>query len=296
MKHRLIASIAAILALAAQAAFANFHLFEIEQLFSNADGSVQFVVMHEFAGMDGENLWAGNTLTSTHAGVSKTFTFNKNLPGGGSTGYYGETLPSPTANKRVLIATPGFVALGLITPDFVMPNGFLPINGGTLDYAGVYSATFSSLPTDGTSALLISHDHSVSIVANVATNFSGQTRSVAVAAAPAAIVPLAGVWWNPNESGSGFGLDYKDGTLIVEVYSYVAGGASQWYLASGPLTGNVFTATLDKYTGGQCISCAYVAPTLAGNDGTVTITFTSPTTATADLPGGRHIPIQRFLQ
>ena len=58
----------------------------------------------------------------------------------------------------------------------------------------------------------------------------------------------------------------------------------------------MFTATLDKYTGGQCISCAYKAPALAGNDGTITITFTSPTTATVDLPGGRHIQIQRYFQ
>jgi hypothetical protein len=115
-------------------------------------------------------------------------------------------------------------------------------------------------------------------------------------AATAAITPVAGVWWNKSEPGSGLGLDYKDGTLIVEVYSYLGDGSSQWYLAAGALTNNVFTATLDKYTGGQCISCAYKAPTLSGNDGTITITFSSPTTAIADLPGGRHIAIERYFQ
>ena len=112
----------------------------------------------------------------------------------------------------------------------------------------------------------------------------------------AAITPVAGVWWNKSEPGSGFGLDYLNGTLLVEVYSYLAGGPSQWYLAAGALTNNVFTATLDKYVNGQCVSCAYKAPSLAGNDGTITITFTSPTTATADLPGGRHIQIERYFQ
>ena len=298
MKHRLIVSISTMWLLAAQPAFANFHLFQIEQLFSNADGTVQFVVMHEFGGMNGENLWAGNTLKSTQAGASKTFTFNKNLPGG-STGYYGETMPSPTANKRVLIATQGFAALGLITPDFVMPNGFLPTSGGTLTYAGLDTVSYAALPTDGTTALKIvrtGNTLSTQSIQNLATNFAGDSASVSAVGPPAAIVPLAGVWWNPNESGSGFGLDYKDGTLIVEIYSYLASGAAQWYLAAGPITNNVFTATLDKYTGGQCVSCAYAAPTLAGNDGTITLTFTSPTTATADLPGGRHIPVQRFFQ
>jgi hypothetical protein len=42
---------------------------------------------------------------------------------------------SPTANKRVLIATQGFEALGLVAPDYVIPNGFLPTNGGTLNFA-----------------------------------------------------------------------------------------------------------------------------------------------------------------
>jgi len=291
MKHRLMASmasIATVLMLSASTALAEFHLFQIEEIFSNADGTVQYVVMHEFTGTNGENFWMGNALTSTHAGVSKVYTFNKNLPGGTS-GYYG--MPSPTAYKRVLIATQGFAALGIVTPDFVVPNGFLPTNGGTLDYASVDSVTFASLPIDGTTAI----NRNGGMIQNLATNFAGQSASVTAAGPPPVIVPVAGVWYNPSESGSGFGLDYQNGTLIVEVYSYLASGASQWYLAAGPVTNNVFTATLDKYTGGQCISCAFVAPSLVGNDGMITITFTSPTTATVDLPGGRHIPIQRFF-
>jgi hypothetical protein len=292
MKHRVMASIATLSLFAAGTAFGNYHLFQIEELFSNADGTVQFVVMHEFTGTDGENLWSGNKLTSTHAGVPNTYTFNKNLPGGTSGGYYGEMMPSPTSNKRVLIATPGFAALGIVTPDYVVPNGFLPTNGGTLNYAGVDSVTFASLPTDGVTAI----DRNGVMRQNLATNFAGQSASVAAVGPPAAIIPVAGAWFNPNEIGSGFGLDYHNGTLVVEVYSYLPGGASQWYLAAGPMNGNVFTGTLDKYTGGQCISCPYVAPAQPGNDGTITITFTSPTTATADLPGGRHIQIQWFFK
>ncbi len=42
--------IAAVLLAATSAASASFHLFRIEQLYSNADGTVQFVVMHERPG------------------------------------------------------------------------------------------------------------------------------------------------------------------------------------------------------------------------------------------------------
>src|SRR5215471_13620940 len=55
------------------------------------------------------------------------------------------------------------------------------------------------------------------------------------------IVPVAGVWWSKTEPGSGLGIDYDNGTLIAQVDSYAAGGASQWYLAAGPLKNNVFT-------------------------------------------------------
>ncbi|HET7032883.1 MAG TPA: hypothetical protein VFJ48_07135, partial [Casimicrobiaceae bacterium] len=247
MKRWLASSLFALM-LAAPAAFAAFHLFQVEQLFSNADGTVQFVVLHEFTGSNGENLWGGNALVSMHAGSpNNSFTFPNNLPS------------SATAGKRVLVATQGFAALGIVTPDYTVSNGFLPTNGGTVSYAGVDSVTFPSLPTDGVTAI----NRSGQPIPNVATNFAGQTGSVTAAAAPPAttIIPVAGVYYNPSESGSGFGLDYQNGTLIIEVYSYLATGASQWYLSSGPVVNNVYTGTLDKYTGGQCISCAFVAPT-----------------------------------
>jgi hypothetical protein len=105
------------------------------------------------------------------------------------------------------------------------------------------------------------------------------------------ITPSVGLWWNPAESGSGYALDYKHGVLVVTVYSYTAAGAPLWYLASGPVTNNVFSSTLDKYQAGQCISCAYHPATINGNDGTIGITFTSPTSATMTLPGGRTFQI-----
>ena len=140
-----------------------------------------------------------------------------------------------------------------------------------------------------------SRSRSGTVVPNLATNFAGQSGSVA--AAPVAITPFGGVWWNPNESGSGYALDYQNGVLLVQIYSYLASGEAQWYLAAGQVTGNVFTSTLDKYIGGQCISCAYKNPgPPVGNDGQITITFTSPTSANVALPGGRQLQIQRYFQ
>jgi hypothetical protein len=42
-----------------------------------------------------------------------------------------------TVGKHVLIATPGFASLGLVTLDYVVPAPFLFPGGGTLNYAGI---------------------------------------------------------------------------------------------------------------------------------------------------------------
>ena len=111
------------------------------------------------------------------------------------------------------------------------------------------------------------------------------------------VEPQAGLWWNPDESGSGYALDYKHGVLVVTSYSYKADGSAQWYLTSGPIVNNVFTASLDKYVNGQCISCSFTGrPSGPTSDGSMTITFANETSATVKLPGGRvfHIQPQPF--
>jgi hypothetical protein len=107
------------------------------------------------------------------------------------------------------------------------------------------------------------------------------------------ITPVVGLWWNPAESGSGYNIDIKHNVMVVTTYSYKPSGDSEWYISSGVLLGNIFTGVLLKARNGQCISCAY--PGLAvpgGSDGSITITFSSPTSGTAFLPGGRVVPIQ----
>ena len=132
---RCIATLA--LSFAATHAYAEFHSYQIEQLYSNASGTVQFIVMHEAQGMGAEQFWSGHTLTSTRPGATQSFTFPANLPVGNACDpYYGCTsaAPSSTANTRVLIATQGFADLGLVAPDYTIPNGFLATAGGTINY------------------------------------------------------------------------------------------------------------------------------------------------------------------
>jgi hypothetical protein len=276
MKRLLRLCVATALLVVSSAGYAAFHLFTIEQIYSNADGSVQFIVLvNPSVSANGESQWTGQSITS----AGHTYTFASDLPS------------FLTGGKRALIATQGFAALGIVTPDYVVPNGFLSTPGGTINYADVDSVSYSALPTDGVHAI----QRNGAVVPNVATNFAGTSASVGASATPAAFVPVDGLWANANELGTGYTLGYKHGVLVVAIYAYLPNGTAQWYLAAGPVINNVFTATLDRYTGGQCISCVFTGqPTLVGNDGSITITFTSNTSATVNLPGGRITQIAPF--
>ncbi len=151
---------------------AAFATFAIESIYSNADGSIQFVVLHEKSGQLAQDQWSGRTLAMTRPGIARTFTFPVNLP------------HANTAGARVLVATQGLAALGLLSPDYVMPDRFLAAEGGTLDFAGADQAAYGPLPTDGATA---ASRNGVSINA-VASNFAGDT-----AALPS--LPVTAVEW-----------------------------------------------------------------------------------------------------
>jgi hypothetical protein len=230
------------LCLLAPNAGASFHTYQIHQIFSNADGTIQFVVLHEVLGENNEHFLTGHTLNSTQGGTTKTYTFNKDLPGA-SMGGYGGT-PMPTAFTYVLIATQGFAALGLVTPDYVIPNGFLPLTNGTINYAGVDQVTYTALPTDGTSAI----NHNAVVVQNVARNFAGDAGSVA-----AAVVNYEGLWWNaPAASESGWGINFahQGDIIFASWFTYDLTGKGWWLVMTAPKTApNAYSGALYQTTG-----------------------------------------------
>jgi hypothetical protein len=189
---------------------AAFHLFTIEQIYSNADGSVQFVVLT--TSFNGENVWGGRSFTSMGA-TTKSFTFPNDLPS------------SSTAGKKVLIATQGFAALGLVAPDYTIPNGFLPLTSGTVNYASVDIVTYMSLPTDGTNALY----RDGSIRQNLATNFAGASASV-VLSGPPATVNYQGLWWATGGTEAFWGINFAhSGDHVFGTwYTYDTSGKAWW--------------------------------------------------------------------
>jgi hypothetical protein len=191
--------------------------------------------------------------------------------------YYGCEL-APTAFTRVLIATQGFASLGLVNPDYIVPNGFFATDGVTVNYAGYDQVTFTSIPTDGTHAVT----RGGTIVPNLATNFAGQSASVTAAAVDLNQHGLSGSWWEAVTGGQGLEVqvfpDRSPGTGFAQVswftYDSVAGGAERqrWYTLSGPVVSGQPNASLTIYqnTGGN-----FNAPptTMAQPVGTATLSF-----------------------
>ncbi len=156
------------------AAQAGFHLWDITEVYSNADGSLQFIEW--FTAVDTEEQLGDRVVTTE----SNTFTFPNDLP-------------SPaTSGHNFLMATAGFAALpGAPAPDFIMPDGFIDVTDDTLRLrtspGGMIWETFSfgigELPTNGIDSLICevhsgSACMSTDVEVNSPTNFAGDSGSV----------------------------------------------------------------------------------------------------------------------
>lgn len=163
MKHSLTICTLTILFLFLIPAQAAFHLWTITEVYSNADGTVQFIELVGDA--DNQHLLEGHTMVADSDGTVRSFTFPNNLSS------------SSTNNRRMLLATPGFSDLpGGVQPDYEIPAGFFDPEAGaiTLNFAeGSDQFTFSctDLPTDGILSLL----RNLTTAVNSPENFTGDT-------------------------------------------------------------------------------------------------------------------------
>lgn len=116
---------------------------------------------------------------------------------------------------------------------------------------------------------------------------------VTAIAVPPPIVPVNGWWWNPAESGRGYGLEAKNGKLFISTYLYTDAGAPVWYLANGSSTTTGFSATLNQYGNGQTLNGSYREGVYIGGVSPFALTFNTPTTATITWASGTTT-IQRY--
>ncbi len=121
---------------------------------------------------------------------------------------------------------------------------------------------------------------------------------MALALASSAGAVESGWWWNPNEPGRGMAIEVQGDTIFLALYLYDQETGESMWLSSGGKTegGTTYFGVLLRYRDGQCLGCPYVAPGPAEDYGTITLNFTSDTTATmtcSKAPGVTH-QIERF--
>jgi hypothetical protein len=271
----------------APAALATFHIIAIDEIYSNADGSVQYMELLGLA--DQQDQLTGHTILVTSAGGSPVYVFPNNLPS------------SSTLGKRILVATQGFAALGLVTPDYVVPNGFFPVANGSVTYGeGVDRWTYASLPTDGVNALFANGQ----VRPNVATNFAGASAAVAPAAPP---VNYQGLWWKPDESGWGVNFAHQGDRIFASWFTYDTAGNAYWLTMLASRTtpeGNAFHGDINADVGPPFSNFAGNATPTKVGEGTITFTDANTGTFAYELNAGtggaatavsQSKPITRFV-
>ena len=138
---------------ASVAALAEVPTFRISQVFSNLDGSVQFIELTEYAGRDGQHRFAGLTLTTKHGDVEKTFTFPSDLPSDRTA--HTTVIVAASAHRTLAIGDlhGGGIYLCCYRPTFgELPLRFLRTGPATLDFAGADRIAYDALPVDGLGA------------------------------------------------------------------------------------------------------------------------------------------------
>ncbi len=139
----------------------DFHFFTINEVFTNAEGSIQFVEL--FTQFGGQNNLGGHTIRANNGPNLNVFIFNTGLTG-------------DTTNRHVLIATPGFAAVpGAVTPDYTFPSLNFLFQSGAVNFAeGTDILNYTSPPWNGIVSLNGNGQQQI----NSPTNFAGQSGSI----------------------------------------------------------------------------------------------------------------------
>src|ERR1051325_1226358 len=123
-----------VVALCSQARAA-FHLWAINEVYTNNSGSLQFIELNCQFGS--QNFVNGMQIQVSNGPTPHTFT----IPG--------SQLPGDTTNHFLLFGTAGLHAAGGPTPDYTIPDQFLFAAGGTITFFGSNGGAYPALPTDG---------------------------------------------------------------------------------------------------------------------------------------------------
>jgi len=158
---------------------ASFHFWDINEIYSNADGKRQFVEL--VTSSDGQQFLIGHTISANSDGVIKIYTWTDNSP-------------SPTSNTKILLATASLAATpGFPTPNFIIPDNFIVPTAETIIINFGESSDVviinGGLPIDGLNSV---NDGGTAQIATP-TNYAGETATPPFGVAQCS-PPDSGIW------------------------------------------------------------------------------------------------------
>ncbi len=202
---------------------ADAHKWEISEIFSNADGTIQFVEW--FNTEDGEQFLSLEAVSTAS---------------GGFLAFPNDLNSAATSGRNFLMATAAFAAIpGAPTPDYIISNGFLSPAGDTINYTGGDGVAFGALPQDGKTSIT----RTGTGITNSPRNFAGQSGSVRLALTAfrngsglnrtcySSSAPVLGTTWTGTLVGG-------PGANVVAIIGY-QGASSGIILAGGELLVNI---------------------------------------------------------
>jgi hypothetical protein len=238
-------------------ASATFHLWQMSELYSNASGTVQFLELSALSG--GQQFVAGHVLTAG----GNSFTFPSNLPG-------------DSQGRRMLVGTQAFAALNIVAPDYIVPNNFFPVGGGTVNFAEFADVwNYGPLP-GGTLSL----GRSGATATNSPMNFAGQTGTVPGSTTPPPPdLNFQALWWRSpagSENGWGLNVTHQGDALFVTWFTYGADSNDLWMVmdnmrkvGNNSYFGNIYqtrSAPFSAYDGAQFTATQVGTATLSFSD------------------------------
>lgn len=147
--------------------WAGGHTWRINEVFSSADGTVQFIELIETCGGSGEtSMGSVDTNTSLPVDIA-------NLA------------PGTSASKRILLGTSNLQSFGGPAPDYIIPANFFSLTGDTIQYIPYHNCSVASgtVPTNGTSSLnratgCLTSTCPLNVAVNSPTNFAGDSSPI----------------------------------------------------------------------------------------------------------------------
>jgi hypothetical protein len=152
----------AISAVSAQPASAAFHLWDIEEVYSNEDGTIQYIEL--FTTFPGQEFIAFFDIQTQDASLVaiNTYIFPTDLAPG-------------TAGKTFLLGTQGLANLNQGSPpDYIIADGFVDDAAFFINFAGFDRFDLDGLPRDGVNSL----DGAGQENTPTPTNYAGQVLTV----------------------------------------------------------------------------------------------------------------------